>query len=73
MRTTWEYDIVNISGRLRPEALTVTSVTALLQQLGGAGWELLSLCSGQDLGLTGEASPVPRLLAVVKRPVEGAE
>ena len=74
MDSDWQYEIVNIQGILGTEPLTVTSIQKVLQGQGDAGWELIDLRRGEELGLRpldtggGTTLGVPALLATFKRP-----
>lgn len=74
MDTTWQYDIVNVQGTLGTEPLTVTSIQKVLQAKGDAGWELVDLRRGEDLGIRpldtggGTTLVAPALVATFKRP-----
>ena len=73
MNTTWQYDVVNIQGILGTEPLTVTSIQKVLQAKGDAGWELVDLRRGEELGIRpldtggGTTLVVPALVATFKR------
>jgi hypothetical protein len=70
----WQYQVINVSGQLANRRLTVFNLHELLEERGRDGWELVSLGTGDSLGMTaidqghGQSIPVPAAIAVFKRP-----